>query len=261
MEQKEKLTTLEQGLKILQLFNEEVPSHTISSVSKIHNISRSTARRYLLTFAGEGYLKFDGKNFFLSSKVLDFAYNYLSINNISTIVAPYLKELTQSTNEPSGLATLDGSDIKYLGWNNYNSVWKFRRNLEIGARLPAFCTSMGRVLLSFLTEHEIQQFKKEFKPHSFTKYTQTSLDSLNKNINFVRKNGYSVMNQELTIGISTVAVPIYDNKGSSFLALNIAVEHGKYDGETIRKKIVPKMAKIAVRISEDIKLHSNSVGM
>ena len=69
------------------------------------------------------------------------------------------------------------------------------------------------------------------------------------------------MNQELIIGISSVAVPIYDNKGSSFLALNIAVEHGKYDDEAIRKKIVPKMAKIAARISEDIKLYSNSVGM
>lgn len=261
MNQKDKLKTLEQGLKILQLFDEDLPIHTISSVSKKLNISRSSARRYLLTFLEEGYLKFDGKNFFLSSKVLDFAYNYLSINSISTIVAPYLKQLTNITNEPSGLATLDGFDIKYLGWNNYNSVWKFRRNLEIGARLPAFCTSMGRVLLSFLTEHEIKQFKKEFKPHSFTKYTQTSLDSLDKNINFVIKNGYSVMHQELTIGISTVAVPIYDNKGSSFLALNIAVEHGKYDDKTIIKRILPKMTKIAARISDDIKLYSNSFSM
>ena len=89
MEQKEKLTTLEQGLKILQLFNEEVPNHTISSVSKIHNISRSTARRYLLTFAGEGYLKFDGKNFFLSSKVLDFAYNFLSLTIKSPLFRPF----------------------------------------------------------------------------------------------------------------------------------------------------------------------------
>jgi len=125
MNQKDKLTTLEQGLKILQLFDEDLPIHTISSVSKNLNISRSSARRYLLTFAEEGYLKFDGKNFFLSSKVLDFAYNYLSINSISTIVAPYLKQLTNITNEPSGLATLDGSDIKYLGWNNYNSVWMY----------------------------------------------------------------------------------------------------------------------------------------
>ena len=261
MNQKDKLKTLEQGLKILQLFDEDLPIHTISSVSKKLNISRSSARRYLLTFLEEGYLKFDGKNFFLSSKVLDFAYNYLSINSISTIVAPYLKQLTKITNEPSGLATLDGFDIKYLAWNNYNSVWKFRRNLEIGARLPAFCTSMGRVLLSFLNEHEIKQFKKEFKPHSFTKYTQTSLDSLDKNINFASKNGYSVMHQELTIGISTVAVPIYDNKGSSFLALNIAVEHGKYDDKTIIKRILPKMTKIAARISEDIKLYSNSFSM
>lgn len=255
MEKKEKLSTLAQGLKILGSFSESQSIHTISSIAKIHSISRSSARRYLLTLNEEGYLKFDGKKFSLSAKILDYAYNFLSINNINTVITPYLKELTSRTNEPCGVATLDGTEIKYVAWNNYNSVWPFRMNLEIGAKLPAFCTSMGRVLLSLLDDDDLELLFKSINMHPFTKHTQTKLITLKDNISFADKNGFSIMHQELVIGMTSVAVPINNKSSPSSLALNLSLEYEKYSDQHIVNELVPEMKHIASKISEDIKLH------
>lgn len=155
------------GLRVIEAFGEDRPRLSIADVSKITGLDRATARRCLLTLAELGYAEYDGKFFMLLPRILRLGHAYLSGTPLPTIIQPHLDRLSQSVGESASASVLDGAEIVYIARASQMRVISI--NLMAGSRLPAYCASMGRVLLAWLDESEARTIleQTELRPHAF----------------------------------------------------------------------------------------------
>lgn len=243
----ERLQSLERGLAVLRAFTPESPALTISGVADRTGLTRATARRVLLTLADLGYVDTERRVFSLNASVLDLAKPFSGHHDPWAFARPYLESLTERTGESASIAVLDDTDILYVARSQTRRLMTLA--VAVGSRLPAHATSKGRVLLAFLPEPELEAY---FARRAIARYTeQTVVDEaeLREILADVRREGFAVVDQQLEVGLSSVAAPIVDASGRVSAALSLCAHAGRVDGATLRADFVPLVVETARRVS------------
>lgn len=212
---------LAKGLLAIETFTADRPRQSIAEVSAASGLDRATARRCLLTLAHLGYADYDGKYFTLTPRILRLGTACLATMPLPQMVQPLLDRLSDRLGESSSVSILDGAEIVYVARAAQRKVMSIA--LMPGSRLPAFCTSMGRVLLSALPEDDARQIFEAGPLLARTRFTQTDPDALLAELTRVRARGYALIDQEVELGLRSIAVPVLNARGSTIAALNVGV--------------------------------------
>jgi IclR family transcriptional regulator, pca regulon regulatory protein len=239
--------SLERGLAVIRSFDAEHPQLTLSEVAARTGLTRATARRLLLTLGELGYVSADGRRFSLTPRVLDIGYAYLSSLNVQQIAQPYLEALSERVHESVSVTVLDGADIVYVARVPTKRIMTI--SLGLGSRLPAYCTSMGRVLLAELAPDGLGDALPD-RLERHTANTVTSVAELAVVLKQVRAQGWAIVDQELEMGLRSVAAPLRDSSGRAVAAMNISTQVARTPVEQLHEDLVPELVATAAHISE-----------
>jgi IclR family transcriptional regulator, pca regulon regulatory protein len=210
--------SLHRGLLVIRAFDAEHSVMTLSEVAARAVLSRAAARRLLLTLEHLGYVRHDARHFALTPRVLDLGYSYLSSLNAAVLAQPTMEQVSRRIDESCSLAVLDGQDVVYVQRVAVRKIMAI--SLAIGARLPAFCTSMGRMLLAGLDELAFERWLRSLKPQAATRFTLVDKAEVRVAVERARTQGYAYVEQELQEGLCSLAVPVRDSSGRTIAALN-----------------------------------------
>jgi IclR family transcriptional regulator, pca regulon regulatory protein len=210
--------SLHRGLMVIRTFDAEHAAMTLSEVAARAAVSRAAARRLLLTLEHLGYVRRDARHFALTPRVLDLGYSYLSSLNASVLAQPIMEQVSRRIDESCSLAVLDGYEVVYVQRVAVRKIMAI--NLAIGARLPAYCTSMGRMLLAGLDELAFERWLRVLKTEAATRFTLVDKAEVRAAVERARTHGYAYVEQELQEGLCSLAVPVRDGGGRTIAALN-----------------------------------------
>ena len=212
--------TFARGLAVLEAFGPDRQELTLTDVADAADISRAAARRLLLTLCHLGYATQNGRTFKLTARVMRLGYAYLSSLPLADIVEPYVLKAAEKTGESCSVCVLDGHDVVYVARASTRRVMSL--NLAIGTRLPAWATANGRVLLGGLGPVERASLLKQSGISRLTSFSLNTIEKVEAAIQQANLDGYSFVNQELELGLTAVAMPLFDKTGSMVASINIA---------------------------------------
>ena len=235
------------GLEVIRSFSQQAPTQTLSEVAQRTGLTRAGARRILLTLQALGYVDSDGRQFRLTPRILDLGFAYLSSMPIWSLAEPEMESLADEIGESCSAAVLEGSDVVYVLRVHTHKI--MRTSLGVGSRLPAYCTALGRVLLAGLDEADLRQRLQASKVQKNTEHTETDIDQLLARIGQVRKQGWSLVNQELEEGLISVAAPIVGRSGRVVAAINISGQVNRTDVQAMEQRFLPALLLRARAIS------------
>jgi IclR family transcriptional regulator, pca regulon regulatory protein len=235
------MTSLARGLAVIQAFSDRKHHATISQLSSRTGLSRAAVRRCLYTLRQLGFAGCDARGrFFLRPRILVLGHSYLSTMPLSTAAQPVLDHLGQLLHESAfGVATLDDLDIIYVARAHVTRVMPI--DLSIGSRLPSFCTSIGRVLLAQMEPEEREAYLRRVAFIRFTEHTINSIEKLRQVLRLVRENGYSIVDQELEIGLRSMAVPIRTANHHVVAALSVGVQVQRVSIQQMQTRFLPHL--------------------
>jgi len=245
---KDYVTSLARGLAVIRCFDKDHCKLTLTDVAGRTMLARATARRFLHTLHALGYVETDGKLFWLSARVLNLGFAYLNSQPLVELIQPYIKGVSEQTGESCSVSVLDLPDVVYIARSLTEQLMSV--SLNIGSRLPAVSTSMGRVLLAALPDDEIGLFIKNQNIKKYTNQTLIDYSSILNEVIAARSKGYSVVSEELEIGLSSVSVPIVNKRGKAIAAINISSQPQKMDKKRLREELLPSLQQAASRIAE-----------
>lgn len=244
--------SLERGLAVIRAFGADRPSLTLSEVARATGLTRAATRRFLLTLVELGYVRNDGREFWLRPRVLELGYAYLSSLSLADIAQPHMEEFVASVHESSSISVLDDDDIVYLVRVPAKRILTVA--ISVGTRFPAYCTSMGRVLLAFRKPDEIEAYLGRVNFEARTPQTVVDHQELREILHGVAMSGYAVVDQELERGLRSLAVPIRDRNREVIAAMNVSVDALRVSHEDLESDFLPRLQATAARIDAD--LHS-----
>jgi IclR family pca regulon transcriptional regulator len=218
--ERDTMSGLAKGLQVIESFTPDHPRQSITEVARATGLDRATARRCLLTLHLGGYADYDGKFFTLTPRVLRLGTACLATMPLPQIVQPLLDALSEKVGQSSSVSILDGGEIVYVARAAQRRVMSI--GLMPGSRLPAYCTSMGRVLLAALPEDQARDLLTAPLP-ARTPRTLTDPALILAELACIRAQGYAVIDQEVELGLQSIAVPIRNARGKVVAAANIGV--------------------------------------
>ena len=242
------VASLARGLEVICAFTRDKPTMTLSDVAKVTGLSRATTRRLLLTLVREGYAEKRDRDFSLRPKVLQLGYSALASVGILDIVQPVMNALSQRTQESIYTAVLTGDDVTYLARSTPDRVISV--SINIGNRLPAYAVSTGRVLLAGESDEALERYLSRTTLQQHTTSTVQTTDELRAIIAETRRLGYSLVDEELEVGVRSLSVPIYDAGGHVIAALNACCPSMRFPVAEMREKLVPELRAAAQSINE-----------
>ncbi|MFI1460919.1 IclR family transcriptional regulator [Nocardia carnea] len=242
--------SLGRGLAVIRSFDAGHPRRTLSEVAKATDLTRATARRFLLTLVELGYVRTDGSQFWLTPRVLELGYSYLSSLSLPEVAGPHLESLANQVHESTSVSILDGEDIVYVARVPVSRIMTV--SITIGTRFPAFSTSMGRVLLAGLPEQAFEEYLAKVTFTPLTDRTVLSADQLREQVRNTREAGYCLVDQELEQGLRSMAAPIRDHTGTVCAAVNISTHAARYTADSVRTDLLPPLLATASAISADL---------
>jgi len=235
------------GLEVIRSFHAGAPRQTLSEVAAATGLTRAGARRILLTLQTLGYVHVDGKLFTLTPRILDLGFAYLSSMPIWNRAEPVMEALVGQVKESCSAAVLDATDIVYVMRVPTHKI--MRINLGVGSRLPAWCTSMGRLLLADLPQDEARARIDASKREAFTRHTLTAPDAILARVQQARRQGWCLVNQELEEGLVSIAAPVTDRAGRMVAALNISGQANRTSARAMQDHMLPALLAAAREIS------------
>jgi len=248
--------SLERGLAILSSFRSDRPLLGVSELSREVGLSRSTTHRYIATLAGLGYLEQDSasRKYRLGPRVLDLGFSAINSMDLREVAAPHLQALSDETGHTVNMAVLDGADIVYIDRcrTSKRGQREIDLNLHVGSRLPAYCTSMGKVLLAYLSPEEQRAALKRVRFAQRGPNTLTEKEELLAELERVRTAGLAVNNEELAYGLRSIAAPVRGPSGDVVAAINLAVHRSMVSLDALVAHLGPLLKRTAAEISERI---------
>ena len=235
------------GLEVIRSFSAQSPRQTLSEVAARSGLTRAGARRILLTLQTLGYVVSDGKLFSLTPRILDLGFAYLSSMPIWNLAEPVMEGLAKEVGESCSAAVLEGTDIVYVMRVATHKIMSI--TLGVGSRLPAYCTSMGRVLLAGLPDDEVLRRLQASERQPLTRHTVTDVAALMALVQSTRTQGWSLVNQELEEGLVSLAAPVTNREGRIVAALNISGQANRTSAKAMQEGMLPALLAAAQTIS------------
>jgi IclR family pca regulon transcriptional regulator len=242
------LEALARGIRVIEAFSRERKQLTLSDAARIVDLPRASVRRTLTTLVTLGYAETDGRLFRLTPRILTLASAYLSSNAVSDIIQPALERLSADVKEACSCAVLDGDDVVMVAHASPNRLVAV--SAQIGLRLPAYASSLGRVMLSAMDDDTLDKLLAHTKPVKLTPSTLTDKSEIRKAILKVRKDGYALVDQGVESGFRSISVPLRRRDGKIIAALNIGVHSAPLD--VMRKTFLPKLAATAEALRQQL---------
>lgn len=242
--------SLARGLAVIRAFDAEHPRMTLSEVARRTDLSRAAARRFLLTLEHLGYVRSDGREFALTPQVMRLGFAYLMSQSFTDVVQPHLHDLSQALQESTSVAVLDGDDIVYVARQATRRIMAVA--IRVGTRFPAYATSMGRVLLADFEEEAMDAYLARVPLQPITTSTLTDPARLRAELARVRQQGFAVVDQELELGLRSIAAPIRDAAGRVTAAVNVSTGVLTPHGQSVEQLLEPLLA-TAARIESDLR--------
>jgi IclR family pca regulon transcriptional regulator len=241
--------SLERGLAIIRVFDNDHASLSVSEVAQLSGLTRAAARRFLLTLTDLGYVVGRNGRYQLTPQVLELGYSYLSALSFPEVALPHLERLVAETGEASEGSILDREDIVYVVRVPGPALMTI--SVNIGARRPAHLTAMGRVLLADLPPADLERYLSHVELHKVLPRTITDPRKLRSELDKVRRQGYALVNQELEEGLVAVAAPVRDRAGRTRAAINLSTHVGRKTVETMLS-LVPVIRQTAADIERGL---------
>jgi len=235
------------GLSVIVAFDRDHDSLTIAEVARLTGLDRATARRCLLTLVRLGYAETDGKRFKLTVRVLRLGYAYLSATSLPRLIQPYLERLSETTGESCSASVLDGEEIVYIARASQRRVLSI--GLSVGSRLPAYCTSMGRVLLGALPTTEARGVLDRSARRKLTPSTVTAIERLIEILDETRRVDFALIDQELEIGLRSIAVPLRNERGKVLAAVNVGLQAARMTPADMQREVLPRLRALQAELS------------
>jgi len=242
--------SVSRAFAVMRSFDREHPTQTISEVAERTGLTRAAARRFLLTLQELGYIHSTDGLFRLSLRVLDLGYTVLSTIGLSDIAQSIMEDVAAKLHESCSISVLDGTDIVYVARVPTKRIMTV--NLAVGSRLPAYATSMGRVLLAHLAPKALDEFFERTQMVRLTERTVCDERTLRQILLQVRQRGWALVDQEVEEGVRSVAAPIRDRTGRVIAAINASAHATRAPVRKLRESFVPVLLDAASRISRSL---------
>jgi IclR family pca regulon transcriptional regulator len=227
------------GMNVITAFNDDDARLTPTELAEKVGISRSAARRYLLTLVHTGMAATDGRVFWLTPKVLTLGRSYLDSARLPRAIVPYLQRLTAQIQESTNYSVLDGDDVVYV--SRVNAARHLTPGFEPGTRLPAYASTAGRVLLSALPEAELDMYLARVELVPFTHLTLLDKDMLRMELATIREQGFGVTENQYEIGMRGISVPVKSRRGALIGALSVSMMVSSCSKSEATAKCVPQL--------------------
>jgi len=241
------VNSLARGLEVICAFTKTRPKMTLSEIARTTGMTRATVRRFLLTLVREGYAEKDEKLFYLKPKVLELGYSALSSMSMLDVIQPVMNELAKTLQESVFAAVLAGEDVIYIARATSDRL--INVSITVGSRAPAHAVSTGRVLLAAEPEEAREKYLDRVKLEKLTTNTVTSKVKLRSLIEDARISSYSIVDQELEVGLGSISVPIKTSDGKVIAALNVCCPSSRTTMEDMQKKILPELMAATQKIT------------
>jgi IclR family pca regulon transcriptional regulator len=238
--------SLARGLSVLKAFDDQRARLTLSDVARIVSLPRASVRRSLLTLQTLGYVEGDGRLFGLSPQVLTLARAYLASSPVPRVAQGFLENVSESLGESCSFSILHGDEVIYIARSTRKRIGSLHR--DVGAHLPAHCTSMGRVLLAGLNDAGLDGFLAAAMLQSFTPYTVTGKHELRTILEKVRRNGYCLVDQELEIDLRSIAVAVQNASGRVVGAMNVSAQASRTPKKQLTERFLPALREAAMKM-------------
>ncbi len=238
------MASLARGLLVIQSFTPQTPQMTISQLAAKTGISRAAVRRCLYTLSKLGFAGAeDGSRYALRPHMLALSNSYTTTNSLTAAAQPILERLSAALRESFSVATLDGDEIVYVARSTVSRVMS--DDLHIGSRLPAYCTSMGRVLLAHLPAEQLEQYLARVVLTAHTARTVSSVDKLRLALRNVRRQGYALVDQEYEVGLRSLAVPVHSPNGRVAATINLSGSAPRISTYEMQTRFLPHLRNAA----------------
>ena len=233
-------------LDVMRAFDREHPQMTLSMVSERTGLTRAGARRYLLTLEHLGYIARDDRQFRLTAKVLDLGFAFLDSMPLSELARPYLQEMTRATGEIAGLAVLDRGEIIHVVSSTVERL--LAPTLAIGRRFNALYTSSGRVIAAFMSPAAREELLKHGVIAKLTPHSLATREQIRAELDVVQRQGYAIVDQEMEVGIRSLAVPLLNRNNAPLAAVTVLMNVAATPKKQLLEQILPVVRRIAREI-------------
>lgn len=241
------MTSLARGLAVVRAFSDQRRSLTIAQISHKTGIPRAAVRRCLYTLKQLGYAESEQNNFSLKPKILSLGYSYLSSTPLTVSAQPCLNAISRTLNESCSLAVLDNGEVLYVARSATSRIMSIA--LNTGSRLPAYCTSLGRVILANLPEEALNTYLENVKLRAYTERTVVSVSRLREILAEVKQSGFAIVEEELEVGLRSIAVPVHGATGAVHAALNVGAQATRVSSRQLQDDFLPVLLKGAQELS------------
>ncbi|MFD1554632.1 IclR family transcriptional regulator C-terminal domain-containing protein [Paraburkholderia silviterrae] len=230
---------LEKGLSIIEAFGMKRGPLTVTQAAEITGHTKGSVRRSLLTLCRLGYAAQHGYTFVLAPRALRLGYAYVVSDPLTKVAQPILEITSERTQESASIAVLDAQDAVFVARSTHRR--SLSSGLGVGSRLPAYCSATGRVLLSGQPAAEVRFMLNRMARPALTPHTLTTTARIMKEIEFVGKHGYAIIDEELEIGVRSIAVPIRNARGEMVAAMSLSVSTSRMTREGVVEHLLPEL--------------------
>ena len=244
----ETVRSFERGLRVIRAFGSGQAEMTLAAVARETELNRATARRLLLTLEELGYVQRRADLFRLTPRVLDLGYAYISSFGLPQLALPFLETLSEKLHEASSVGVLDDTDVVYVARVPAKRVMTV--SIGLGSRFPAYRTSLGRALLASLPDDEVRCLWEASDRSDPTARTVTTYKDLAKQLDEVRRRGYALVDQELELGVRSIAAPLHDSSGRTIAAINVSTHTSRTTKQQLHERFIPDLLDTARTIDD-----------
>lgn len=237
------VTALARGLTVIRAFGPDRSRMTLADIAKRVALPRATVRRSLITLSTLGYVESDGRNFTLTPKVLTLGHSYLSSSPFTRAAQPLLERLAATIHESSWVAILDDEEVLFVAGARTNRI--LSPGLNVGSRMPAAWTALGRVLLAGLSDEALDDYLRRLRPRTYTARTTTDVAAVRRAVMDVRTSGYALVDGEVEIGLSSIAVPVTNLRGQTIAAMNASAPSERVRSSEMIERFLPLLQRTA----------------
>lgn len=243
---RDQITALARGLAVIRAFSGRDEQMTLADIAKVVGLPRATVRRCLLTLEALGYVEARGRLFRLAPQVLTLAQAYLSSSLLPRVATPFLERMSDALGESCSVSVLHDDQVIYVARSTRKRLASLHR--DVGTRLPAYCTSMGRVLLANLSDRDLDAFFERSSRERNTRFTVVEEDKLREILTEARRREFCLVDQELELDLRSIAVPLRNASGRVIAALNVSTQASRTNKRHMLDVFLPAMRAAAAEM-------------